>query len=883
LIGNRGNRLAASDLLIFPPAQTSRTTFVTEADGTSTTNYSYGANTVQVTDPVGKWKNFTVDAFGNLTSVREPDPLNQPGGTLTTTYAYDILNHLTTVTMPRATGTQTRTFNYTTGTTVGTLLLSATNPENGTVSYTYNTDKTLATKTDALNQQFSYTYDSYKRVTQINVGQTVIRQFYYDTNPLDSSFSQNIAGRLAAVQNGVTTNGDTFFEMYSYTQPGEVTKKRLRLSRSVQSHTVTGDVDAQYSYDNEGKMTSVTYPQSSYIDQNLQVQQSPVTTYTYGFDTMGRLTSMTGPGVDNWGNPASVNIVNGVQYGPASEMLQMSYFGATETRQYNTRLQMTRLTVPAQINISYNFASQNNGQIASQTNNLSGEQIAYQYDALQRLSSASTSAWSQTFTYDGFGNLTDKIGTGGAPTNHSPVNAGTNQLTGYTYDANGNLITTGFGWDPENRMSYANTGGVQYAYDSANKRIWTGNYTCPGGICGPGNGWQFQSETVYFYGIDGKRLASYTPHVQYSYGTPQSIYYVLGEERVYFRKYIGNANTSMMSGGTAVGQDRLGSTGKYFPYGEERNSPLLPNDTVKFATYTRDSATGLDYADRRYFANGSGRFLSPDPYRASSGPSDPQSWNRYTYVGNDPINRFDPTGMDYEIPEGGTFDPTDPRNVNGSGSSTGGTVVYSNNANSANPAASGMGDASTQQMFIYFGGSQRGGSGSPGSWLTTFSDLAMAASLISDDYNMMDSNPDCAQDLQAITGPDGQHPTLSDLQKAASNAQFTNPATSSTYVETPLTPGLVSPVMAPVNWIFDNYSIPGPYFLHAMVPTLGSNQIYWRAGDTLGMSRSDIAGAVMHELLHTMGYSDKQIQTGLFGTTSVQTVNISDRLAKDCF
>src|SRR5258708_5616599 len=136
-----------------------------------------------------------MDAFGNLTSVLEPDPLNQPSGTLTTTNAYDILNHLTTVTMPRATGTQTRTFNCT---TVGTLLLSATNPENGAVTYTYNTDKTLATKTDALNQQFSYTYDSYKRVTQVNLGQTMIRQFYYDTNPLDGTgtFSQYANGRL---------------------------------------------------------------------------------------------------------------------------------------------------------------------------------------------------------------------------------------------------------------------------------------------------------------------------------------------------------------------------------------------------------------------------------------------------------------------------------------------------------------------------------------------------------------------------------------------------------------------------------------------------------------------------------------------------------------
>ena len=228
------------------------------------------------------------------------------------------------------------------------------------------------------------------------------------------------------------------------------------------------------------------------------------------------------------------------------------------------------------------------------------------------------------------------------------MNAATNQLTGYSYDANGNLITTGFGWDPENRMSYATFGGTQYAYDSANKRIWTGNYTCPGGFCGPGYGWQFQSETVFFYGIDGKQLASYTPQVKYSYGMPQSIYYLLGEERVYFGKYIGNANTSLMSGGTSIGQDRLGSTGKYFPFGEERNNPQLPNDTVKFASYTRDSATGLDYADQRYFTSGIGRFLSPDRYVASGGPADPSSWNRYAYTRGDPVNRYDPSGL-YDV------------------------------------------------------------------------------------------------------------------------------------------------------------------------------------------------------------------------------------------
>ena len=54
-----------------------RTISAIEVDG-SHTDYLYQGNTVQITDPAGKWKKFTMDAFGNLTSVLEPDPLNQP-------------------------------------------------------------------------------------------------------------------------------------------------------------------------------------------------------------------------------------------------------------------------------------------------------------------------------------------------------------------------------------------------------------------------------------------------------------------------------------------------------------------------------------------------------------------------------------------------------------------------------------------------------------------------------------------------------------------------------------------------------------------------------------------------------------------------------------
>jgi RHS repeat-associated protein len=97
-------------------------------------------------------------------------------------------------------------------------------------------------------------------------------------------------------------------------------------------------------------------------------------------------------------------------------------------------------------------------------------------------------------------------------------------------------------------------------------------------------------------------------------------------------------------------QGRIASWGKYYPYGEERSAPTA-NDGDKFATYFRDADTALDYAVNRYYDSARGRFLTPDPYRASASVQNPQSWNRYGYVENDHVNFKDPQGLVAECPE----------------------------------------------------------------------------------------------------------------------------------------------------------------------------------------------------------------------------------------
>lgn len=65
----------------------------------------------------------------------------------------------------------------------------------------------------------------------------------------------------------------------------------------------------------------------------------------------------------------------------------------------------------------------------------------------------------------------------------------------------------------------------------------------------------------------------------------------------------------------------------------------------KFTGHERDDESGLDYFGARYYAGSQGRFISPDPWMASARVLQPQSWNRHTYVLNNPLRYVDQFGL----------------------------------------------------------------------------------------------------------------------------------------------------------------------------------------------------------------------------------------------
>jgi RHS repeat-associated protein len=396
----------------------------------------------------------------------------------------------------------------------------------------------------------------------------------------------------------------------------------------------TDNPDAYWTYDNQGRPLTMTYP----VVTDPTTGNPTNTAFTYNYENMGRPSTMS---LQSGGN----NVVNGVGYNAGNQLTSMSYGdavnGINETRSYNTMNQLTYLgatwgSYPSLQSFSetYNFSStQNNGQITSVSEG-TGETVSYQYDRLKRLISANSSSGStQTYGYDGFGNMTSR-GPGGLGYFNIQANPANNQMIGFNYDGNGNLHVGNWSYDVENRLVSVDAGGGEnYIYDPSNKRVYKQNNTSLGS-----GGY----ETYYFYGLDGKVIGEY--NVGWccgSYGTMQI-------NRVTESAYFGGKKVW-----PAVARDRLGSvrgnaSAANRPYGENYSA----QNTDGFATYYQDSSTGVNYADQRYYNATFGGFNIADRKRKSARPKSPTSWNRYVYVANDPVNKNDPTGKSCVDPNG---------------------------------------------------------------------------------------------------------------------------------------------------------------------------------------------------------------------------------------
>jgi RHS repeat-associated protein len=82
------------------------------------------------------------------------------------------------------------------------------------------------------------------------------------------------------------------------------------------------------------------------------------------------------------------------------------------------------------------------------------------------------------------------------------------------------------------------------------------------------------------------------------------------------------------------------------PFGDAQNCTGTDRATLHFTGKELDTESNLTHFLFRQLSTTQGRWLMPDPAgMAAANPADPQSWNRYTYVGNNPISGVDPLGL----------------------------------------------------------------------------------------------------------------------------------------------------------------------------------------------------------------------------------------------
>ena len=379
----------------------------------SQTAFSYTTNTATVTDPAGKARKSVVDGLGRMTSVYEPDSSNQL--TVPTSYVYNILDQLTTVTE----GSQTRTYSYD---DLGHAS-SVKTPEANQVAYQYqyNNFGLVTQRTDPRGVISTYGYDNLNRLTGIsyNVGSTGVTATPGVTLTYDQGGAAAFAlGRLTSMSDGVGS------ETYTYNNLGEMTQ----LQKVVSGTTYT----MGYQYNLAGELSSITYP------SNRVVQQS--------FDAIGRLCS-----VGNSGSTCSsgTTYATGFSYNAAFQVTGFNYGnGVSATLGYTA----DRLLLQT---LSYAQGAGNNGQITSITDNTgtqeAGRSVTYTYDALYRLSTAVTTGstnypqWGLSWAYDRYGNRLNQTQTFGSPPTNSlsfanPGGAQTNRQDNMCFDANGNLL-----------------------------------------------------------------------------------------------------------------------------------------------------------------------------------------------------------------------------------------------------------------------------------------------------------------------------------------------------------------------------------------------------------------------------------------------------------
>ena len=480
-------------------------------------------------------------------------------------------------------------------------------------SYTYTPNGLAATQTDARGYSSGYEYDGFDRRAKL---------FY----PVPAT-----PGAASA----------TDYEQYGYDENANVVSLRQRSGQTV-----------SLAYDNLDRLMSRTYATTAdnvsfgydLLNRRLSANFADAShTIGYVWDNAGRLTSSTAGGrslayqYDAAGNRTRITWPDTAfyvttDYDALNRPTTIKELGATLLADYSGYDDLSRRATVTRGNATasaYSYDAQ--GALAGLAHNLAGtaQNVAYGY-ARNQAREITNHTWSNdAYQWNGAANGTRNYTANGL--NQYANVAGATM----SYDASGNVKSDGtwtWGYDSDNQLRTASRAGssVALAYDAAGRmrqEVLNGTTTTQYLYDG--------TDLVAEYDGSGTLLRRYVhgpgidePLVAYNgAGTA-------AKEWLY-ADHLGSVVASANAAGTST------ATYTYGPFGE-------PNQTAgvrfRYTGQTFMPNLGLYYYKARFYSPVIGRFMQTDPI------GDADGLNIYAYVGNNPINRFDPLGLEATTP-----------------------------------------------------------------------------------------------------------------------------------------------------------------------------------------------------------------------------------------
>ena len=548
-----------------------------------------------------------------------------------TTYSYDALSNLKGVNQSG----QIRSYLYD---GLGRML-TETNPETsqsgtgGTSSYTYDSvsDGKCAVSSagdkveriDPAGNYSCYQWDGLHRLTEVsypsgpNTSNMPSKYFFYDLATPWGISVNNPLGRLTLAYtygSGITYNG----EVFSYDARGEVTD-------FYESTQHSGWYRVQQAYFPNGVLMSA----QGFNGTGTSVPFSDL--FSYSVDGKGRPYGMVDSGTTVWGSTT---------YNAADQPLTVNA-GGTEVFTYdpNSGRMTTWTSTPTNNGQQAGTLTWNlNGtlqklQIADTTGSGSGQTCGYTYDDLARLASVNCTAsiWQQNFAYDMFGNITKTVPPGATGYSFNPTSYSGNHANILSYDLMGNVtqdnLSNQYSYDAEGRPVTA--AGVQINFDAFGRAVEENSggtytqivYSPTGGKFAFMNGsslkWHINPMVAGMARVQNADGSSFLQHAD-----------ELGSSWLGVHGYDGS-----------IAYDRA-----YAPFGETYGESSSANRN--FTGQTQDTVSGIyDFLFRQYSPS-QGRWQVPDPAgMAAVDMTNPQTWNRYAYVANNPLSFIDPLGL----------------------------------------------------------------------------------------------------------------------------------------------------------------------------------------------------------------------------------------------